>query len=265
MQSCGCLARDWDIGLHTHLAESQTQAAASQRRFGRSLTTQLSELGWLGPRFCGAHGVWLDADDRRLLADAGAAIAHNPCSNLRLGSGIADLRAMLAAGIAVGIGTDASNTSYGQNMFEATRLAAYLSRIKHADTGAWVSALEALRLATVGSAAALGFYDIGRIAPSYRADIVFLSGASQTYAPLRNPIRQIVFAETGAAVTDVMIDGRMILERGRLTRIDEARLRRQAQTAAARLDTATLPARRLAEDVSGHVEEFSRGLRQNRA
>lgn len=260
LQACGCCARDFDMGLHTHLAETQAQAAAGRLRYGRSLTMHLSELGLLGPGFCGAHGVWLDADDRLCLADSGAAVAHNPCSNLRLGSGIADLRAMLAAGIAVGIGSDASNTSDGQNMFEATRLAAYLSRVKQGGSAQWVSAVEALRLATLGSASVLGFGDIGRIAPSYRADIVFLSRSSQSYVPLRDPATQMVFAETGAAVTDVMIEGRMVLEDGRMTTIDEGLLRRRAESAALRLEAATEPVRRFAAEVADPVERYGRSL-----
>ena len=124
---------EFDVGLQTHLAETKTQAVLGLAQYGRSLVAHLAGLGFLGPRFSAAHGIWIDADDIARLAEADAAVVHNPMSNLRIGSGVAPARAMLDAGLRLGIGTDASNTSDGQNMFEALRLAAYLSRIADPD------------------------------------------------------------------------------------------------------------------------------------
>jgi 5-methylthioadenosine/S-adenosylhomocysteine deaminase len=149
---------------------------------------------------------------------------------------------MLDAGLTLAIGTDASNTSNGQNMFEALRLGAYLSRIADADPRRWLSAEEVFRAATEGSAAALGFRGIGRIEPGFAADIVFLDLAHINYVPLRSPLLQLVFAENGAAVDSVMIAGRMVLERGRMLTIDERKLRAEAEAAVARLDRKNAPA-----------------------
>jgi guanine deaminase len=152
---------------------------------------------------------------------------------------------MLDRGLTLAIGTDASNTSDGQNMFEALRLATFLSRIAAADPERWLSVEETFRAATEGSAAALGLRNVGRIEPGYAADIVFLDAGHVNYVPLRSPLLQLVFAENGAAVDSVMIGGRMVLEHGRLLTLDERRLREEAEAAATRLDAAN--ARALAQ------------------
>jgi 5-methylthioadenosine/S-adenosylhomocysteine deaminase len=200
---CARLAEEYDVLLQTHLAESKTQAVLGYKKYGRSLVAHLQALNVLGPRLSAAHGIWLDSDDISRLAAAGAGVVHNPMSNLWLGSGVAPSRALLDAGVCLGIGTDASNTSDGQNMFEALRLAAFLSRVGDADYGRWLSAEEVFRAATEGSAKILNLDRIGRLEPGYRADIVFLDIGHINYVPLRNPLRQMVLAENGAAIQSV--------------------------------------------------------------
>src|SRR5262249_51005437 len=232
---CARLAEEYDGLLQTHLAESKTQAVLGYKKYGRSLVAHLQALNVLGPRLSAAHGIWLDSDDISRLAAAGAGVVHNPMSNLRLGSGVAPARALLDAVVRLGIGTDASNTSDGQNMFEALRLAAFLSRIGDADYSRWLSAEEVFCAATEGSAKILNFDHIGRLEPGYRADIVFLDTGHINYVPLRNPLQQMVLAESGAAIHSVMIDGRFVLRDRRLLTIDEARLRQEAGEAGAPL------------------------------
>ena len=243
------------MALQTHVAESKTQAVLGVRKYGKSLVAHLQELGVLGPRFSAAHGIWLDSDDISRLADEGAGVVHNPMSNLRIGSGVAPVRGFLDAGVRLGIGTDASNTSDGQNMLEAQRLAALLSRVADVDPDRWLSVEEVFRAATEGSAAILGFDRIGRLEPGYRADIVFLDVGHINYVPLRDPLRQLVLAENGAAIDSVMINGRFVLRQGRLLTLDESRLRRQAEAAIERLDAANAGSQRGAEqfrDLVGH-------------
>jgi 5-methylthioadenosine/S-adenosylhomocysteine deaminase len=252
---CARLAEEYDVLLQTHLAESKTQAVLGYKKYGRSLVAHLQALNVLGPRLSAAHGIWLDSDDISRLAAAGVGVVHNPMSNLRLGSGVAPSRALLDAGVRLGIGTDASNTSDGQNMFEALRLAAFLSRVGDADYGRWLSAEEVFRAATEGSAKILNFDRIGRLEPGYRADIVFLDIGHINYVPLRNPLQQMVLAENGAAIHSVMIDGRFIVRDRRLLTVDEARLRQEAEEAVARLDMANADAARAANqfrDLVGH-------------
>jgi cytosine/adenosine deaminase-related metal-dependent hydrolase len=257
LAACRDLAREFEVGIQTHLAESKTQAVVGRRKYGTTLTGHLGKLGLLGPRFSGAHGVWLDRDDIRRLADAGASVAHNPISNLRLGSGVAPARMMLEGGLTVGIGTDSAASSDTQNMFEAIRLAAYLSRVRSLDHRRWLSAEETFTMATVGSARVLGMGDlIGRLAPGFKADIAFLDLTNIGFVPLNDVLLQIVNGESAAAVDSVMIGGRLVLERGRLTTVDEGRVRAQAEVAAARLRHANAASMAAARELEGFVGAF---------
>ena len=257
--ACRDLAREYDVNLQTHLAETKAQAVLGARKFGRSLTRHLEALDFLGPTCSAAHAIWLDADDIARLAATGTSVVHNPMSNLRIGSGVAAARELLSAGVRLGIGTDASNTSDGQNMFEALRLAAFLSRICSPDTKQWLSADEVFQAATRGSAEILGFDKSGVLEPGCAADIVFLDLRNINYVPLRNPLRQLVFAESGAAVDSVMVDGSFVLRHAKMLTVDEARLRAQAAEAAERLDRANAPDRQRAEALADLVGRFCLG------
>ncbi|MFM7346490.1 MAG: amidohydrolase family protein [Tagaea sp.] len=250
------LARETGLRFQTHLCESKPQALAARTRYGCSMVEHLDRVGVLGPELSGAHGIWIDGDDIKRLADKGCAVAHNPPSNLRLGSGVAPLREMLDSGLRVGIGTDATNTSDGQNMFEAARLASYVSRLRGPDFARWVSAAEAFALATEGSAALLGFDKIGKLAQGYAADIVFLRLDAPNFVPFRNPLVQTVFGESGAAIDKVMIGGRPVFAEGKVLTLDEAKLRRRAEEAASRLDETNGPAKSAAAEMSKFVGTF---------
>lgn len=261
LQACDALAREFGLVLQTHLAESRVQAITGLRRYGRTLTAHLDALGMLGPHFSAAHAIWLDDDDMRLLADRGATAVHAPSSNLRFGSGLAPVRRMLDHGVAVGLATDATNSSDALNMFEAMRVGAGISRVLDADFDRWLGTADMLAMATTGSARALGWGDrIGRIAPGCKADLVFLDLAHINYVPLGNLARQIVFTENAGAVDSVMVGGRLVLDRGRVTTLDEARLRHDAAEAAARLYAANAPLRKRSHRLQAAVAAFCRGF-----
>ncbi|MBI4182424.1 MAG: amidohydrolase [Proteobacteria bacterium] len=255
------LAREYDVGLHTHLLESKAQALTGVRLYGRTLCSYMDGLEYLGPDFVAAHAIWLDDDDIRRLADAGASVAHNPGSNARLGNGIAAARRMRDFGVNVGIGTDGASCSDNQNMFEAMRIASFVSRVQELDYRRWLATEEVLRMATAGSARALGFEGlIGEIKPGFKADIVFLDLSRINYVPLNDPTNQIVHAEDGTGVESVMIGGRMVVEKGRLTTVDEAKLARDAEAAAARLRQANAANRELVGRLEDLVGTFCVGL-----
>ena len=180
---------------------------------------------------------------------------------MRLGSGLAHVRPMLERGINVGIATDGANSSDQLNMFEALRLAAFISRIQTADFQSWLGADEVLHMATIGSARAMGLDGkLGKIAPGYKADIVFLDLGHINYVPCHDMVGQIVFTENGGAVDSVMIGGRMVLDRGRLTTIDEAKLRHDAYRAAERLFAENAPMRSFASKLHDVVGRFCHNL-----
>jgi len=258
--AAGRLACELEVGFHTHLAESKVQAVSAVRRYGRSLTAHLDELGLLGPNFVAAHAIWLDADDMRRLADNGASVAHNPGSNMRLGNGNAAIRDMVDAGVNVGVGTDASICSDQLNMFEAMRLATLVSRSETPDYERWLGPADALRMATSNSARALGFDKIGRLEAGYKADIVFLDLTDINYLPLNDAVTQVVYCENAAAVDSVMIGGRLVLDRGRFTTIDYEGLIARVEEAAERLAAANAGRRAEIEPLASIIGKFCVGL-----
>jgi guanine deaminase len=255
LDGCARLVREHGVGLHTHLAESKVQVVESQRRWGKSIVARLADHGLLGPGFVGAHGVWLTDDDMGMLADSGAALAHNPGSNLRLGCGIAPVREMLDRGLAVGLGTDGSVCADNQNLFEALRISSVVSTIRFPhETSRWLDARTVWSLATTGSARVLGLADdVGAVAPGRKADLVLLRADSVFLHPLPDPVNALVYAETGASVDTVLVGGRVVLEGGRVTTLDEQRVYAAAEQAAERVRAQGAQAWALASELTPYV------------
>ena len=261
IRACVDLAGEYDAGMHTHVAESKVQAIVGLKLYGKTLTAHLDDLGVLGPRFTVAHGVWLDGDDMKRLGDRGSSLAHNPGSNMRLGNGLADMRGMLERRVNVGIGTDGANCSDNLNVYEAMRLASLASKGQTPDVERWVTTEEVVLAATEGGARALGLGDkIGRLAPGYKADVVFLDLEHVNWIPCNDPTNQLVHTEDGNAVDSVMIGGRMVVEHRRLTTVDMAGLARETETARARLARLNAPAKALCERLAVVVGRFCPGL-----
>ncbi|HTW53727.1 MAG TPA: amidohydrolase family protein [Stellaceae bacterium] len=258
---CAGIARDFDVGLHSHVAESKVQAVASLKVYGRTQTAHLDALGVLGPHFTVAHGVWLDPDDMTRLGDHGASVAHNPGSNMRIGSGLADTRTMLERHVNLGIGTDGATCADNQNMYEAMRLASFVSKVQGPEWQRWLTTREAALAATEGSARALGFGDrIGRIAPGWKADLVLLDLDHPNWLPLNDPVNQLVHAEDGNAVDSVMIGGRLVVRNRKPVGIDLAKLRQRAEAARERLHAANADNRKLYAALEPVVGSFCPGL-----
>lgn len=258
---CADLAREFGLGLHSHVAESKVQAVTGVRLYGRTQTAHLDRLGVLGPHFTVAHGVWLDEEDMARLGDRGASVAHNPGSNMRLGSGLADAKAMLERRVNVGIGTDGANCSDNQNMYEAMRLASFVSKVQGPDWRRWLSTREAALAATEGSARALGLGDrIGRLAPGYKADIVMLDLDHPNWLPFNDPVNQLVHTEDGTAVASVMIGGRLVVDNRRLLTVELGRLHDRVAKARERLATVNADNRRLYEALEPVVGSYCPGL-----
>jgi guanine deaminase len=234
LAGCARLAREHGVGIHTHLAETKVQVVYAAERWGRTIVAQLGELGLLTPGFVGAHGIWLVDDDIRRLADAGAMVVHNPASNLRTGAGLAPVREMLERGLPVALGSDGSMASDNQNLFEVMRFAGLANTVRFPyDQARWLDGPTVWRMATTGGARAVGLPgEIGAIEPGRRADLVLLRADASALRPLNHPVNALVYAETGADVDTVIVDGRVVVAGGRVTTVDESRLRARAAEAA---------------------------------
>lgn len=254
------LARDYGTVLQSHVSESKTQAVSAMKRWGKTLTAHIDDLGFLGPDFTVAHGVWLDDDDMRRLADHGSSVSHNPGSNMRLGGGIADARRMLELGVHLAIGTDGAMCSDNLNMYEAMRCASLASNVRGPDYTRWMTTPEIITAATAGGAYATGFTKAGKIAPGYFADIVFVDLVSVNWMPLNDPANQLVLTEDGTAVRDVMVGGKIIVRDRRHVSCDMNALRARVEATNTRLRELNAEGKAVAEAFENVVGSFCIGL-----
>jgi guanine deaminase len=233
---CVRLADEFGCSVHTHLAESKIQALKSEQKYGTSLTSKLADIGFLGSHLVAAHAIWIDERDIELLARSKTRISLNPASNMRLGSGVAPARQLIASGAAVGLGTDSAICSDSLNMFVAMRAAALVYALHGYDRGQWLTPKEVLTLATSGGAKVLGReHDLGRIERGYRADMAFLDMHSIALIPLNSPVNQLARCEEGRGVRHVMIDGEFTWLDGRPQSANLASVARHAMRSVERL------------------------------
>ena len=221
MVLCAELAERHDLSIHTHLLESRVQAEIAEEKHGCSMVRHLADLGVLNRRWSFAHAVWVDDDDIELLARSGAVVVHNPESNMKIGAGTAPVPAMKARGVRLALGTDGAGTNDNLIMHDALRLAAMLHRPQTASRGDWLSARDVLAMATAGGAAALlADDDIGAIEVGRRADLVLYRLDAPWWVPINDVLNQLVFAENGSSVDTVIVDGRVLVEEGRIVAFD---------------------------------------------
>jgi guanine deaminase len=233
LRAAAGLAARHGLVIHMHLLETRAQREMGLRLYGRGMVAHLADLGLLTPHTSFAHALWLEPGDEERLAAAGAAVVHNPVSNARLGSGAFGLRRMLDAGVRVALGTDSACCNDSSNLLETMKAATLLSRQQASAPERWVSPAEVLALATQGGAAVLGQGRVtGRIAPGFAADLTLLRLGTPAFAPLLDPVRQLVLGESGSAVDTVLVAGRVLLRHGRCTTLDETALWQEAQAAA---------------------------------
>lgn len=239
------LAR-YPVGLHTHLNETAGRIAATKRKFGDLPTHILDREGLLSPRTALAHGVHLEAEEKDLLRRTGAHIVHNPVSNMRLGNGVAPVAELLDLGINVCLGTDGMLSAYKLDHFETMRVAAMLQRVTRLDSQV-LPAQRVLEMATVNGARALGLEaEIGSVKPGKRADLIVLDARRLHMTPRARGVHDnlsslLVYAAHGSDVETVLVDGEIVVKERRLTRVDEARVRADAQAASDRI-LADIPA-----------------------
>ena len=231
MRDAAVLAREQGVRLHTHLAENDEDVAYSLETFGCRPGDYAQDVGWVGDDVWHAHCVKLDEAEVSLFANTGTAVAHCPCSNCRLGSGVAPVRQLRDAGVKVSLGVDGSASNDVANLVTEARQAMLLQRVSlGADA---MSAREALEIATVGGAAALGRNDIGRLSVGYRADIAVWDISGIESAGSWDPAALLLAGPT--RVKELFVEGRRIVENGRLATLDERLLLENVERCVARL------------------------------
>src|SRR5436309_4042345 len=190
-----------DTPFHIHVAEGRYEGERTLAEHGATPMRYLDKLGVLGARMIGVHGVWLDDEEIRLMADRGAGLAYCPSSNMILGDGITRITEMKDLGILIGLGTDGGCTNNRLSVFEEMRMAALLQKVRHLD-GTRLPAEDAFTMGTMGGAALLGI-DAGDIAPGRAADLVAVDLAHPSMLPPTSLLKNVVYAMAPQAITDV--------------------------------------------------------------
>ena len=216
MREAALLARDKGVMLHTHLAENAEDVAYSLEKFGCTPGQYAEDLGWTGPDVWHAHCVKLDAQEIDLFARSRTGVAHCPCSNCRLGSGIAPVAAMLEAGVPVGLGVDGSASNDMGNLIAEARQALLLQRVAQGADA--MSARAALRLATRGGAEVLGRHDCGQVAVGMRADLALWDVSSIESAGSWDPAALLLAGPQ--KVRHLFVEGRQVVRDGQITTLD---------------------------------------------
>jgi 8-oxoguanine deaminase len=237
MRESAVLARKYGVRLHTHLAENDHDIAYSLAKFGCTPAQYAHDLGWTGADVWHAHCVKLDDEGISLFAATRTGIAHCPCSNMRLASGIAPIRKMLDAGVPIGLGVDGSASNDAAHMVNEARQAMLLARVGRAmqppelrdgrtffgcDLGpSEMTARDALKLSTRGGAEVLGRADIGHIAPGMCADLALFDLRTLSFAggAVHDPVASLLLCAS-PQVAYTVVNGEVVVREGQLTRID---------------------------------------------
>ncbi len=219
------LARKHGVLLHTHLAETNDEDDYCVKTLGKRPLDFMESVDWLGPDVWYAHGIWFNDEEIARLGRTRTGVAHCPTSNLRLGSGIARVPDLRAAGARVGLAVDGSASNDASDMLAEARLALFVHRIGPHGVGA-VSALDALEIATRGSAQILHRDDeLGAIRPGFLADLACFDMLDLAYAgALSDPVAALLFCNARARAHTVFVDGKKVVSEGRLVNVDEARV-----------------------------------------
>jgi cytosine/adenosine deaminase-related metal-dependent hydrolase len=227
---CAELAARHDTGIHTHLLETKKQAEIAQARYRATAVRHLENLGVLSDRWSCAHSIWLSDDDIDLMASRRVTAVLNPESNDRLGTGVARAPEMLRRGVRLALGTDGSSANDNLVLHETMRTVAMAHRTREPDRSRWIAAEDALRMATAGGAGAIRHAALGEISPGFAADLTVYRLDAPWWVPVNDVVNQLVFAETGASVETVLVDGRVVVENRKIQTFDVDAMLREVRS-----------------------------------
>jgi 5-methylthioadenosine/S-adenosylhomocysteine deaminase len=229
------LGRKYDVPVLIHFAETEDEVRTARDQYKATVTGYLESIGFWGPKTLAAHGIWVTDDDIAILKRHNVGVAHNPESNMKLASGAAPVTKYLAAGVALGLGTDGAASNNDLDMFEAMRQAAFLAKHATKDPTA-VSARTALDLATIGGARALAMERlIGSLEAGKRADVITVSMREARQTPLYDPISHIVYVTRGDDVRTTIVNGKILMKDRQVRTLDRATVIADANRLAAKV------------------------------
>lgn len=226
------LAVKHQVPLLIHLAETEDEVKISQERYRQRPATFLDRIGFWAPVTLVAHGVWVSPEEVAMLTARGVGVSHNPESNMKLASGTAPVPAYLRAGTRLGLGTDGAASNNDLDMFEAMRQAAFLHKLVSKDPRV-VSARQALAMATIGGARALGLEArLGSLEPGKLADLIAVRTDRPRQVPMYDPISHLVYTTHGDDVVLTMVNGQVLMQDGVVRTLNEGQVVREARAAA---------------------------------
>ena len=232
------LSTRYGVPTLIHVAETQSEAATAKERGSPTVVSYLDALGFLGPGVVAAHAVWVNDADMTLLRSHGVGVSHNPESNMKLASGIAPVKAYLAANVAIGLGTDGAASNNDLDMFEAMRAASFLQKVATSDPTT-VSAKTAVQMATVGGARVLGMEkQIGSLESGKRADIIIVSMSAARQTPMYEPLSHLVYVTRGDDVQTTIVNGKVLMRNRKVLTLDSAAVLKDARTWAVKVRAA---------------------------
>jgi 5-methylthioadenosine/S-adenosylhomocysteine deaminase len=252
------LSRRHGLPFYIHILETKLQRVLGEERFGgRSLIRYVHDEGFLSDRLNIIHGVWLDEHDMELIARAGCVLAHNPISNLRLGSGIMPFRKLRTHGVPICLGTDEAIADDAVNMWSVAKLAGLIHNISNVDYLLWPKAAEVLDCLIRGGARAMRApRPVGAVSVGHQADLILIDLDTLAFTPLNDLRRQLVYCENGSSVRLTMVAGKVVYEHGKVAGVDEAALRSEARELATRHRTANDAAQKAARDWLPYYREM---------
>ncbi|RMF88764.1 MAG: N-ethylammeline chlorohydrolase [Methanobacteriota archaeon] len=218
----------YGVGVHIHVSETKEEVENLKKDKGMRPFEYLEGIGFLHPGVVAAHSVWVSEVEMGIMKERGVKVAHNPVSNMKIAAGVAPVPEYLRRGIAVGLGTDGAASNNSLDMFEDLKIAALLHKSATGNPEA-VPAEAALEMATIGGARALGLDgEIGSIEVGKKADIIMVDRKKPHLTPLTNPVSHLVYAARGGDVSHTIVDGRILMEEGRLATLDEEKVMAEA-------------------------------------
>lgn len=225
MQAANELALDWKVPFHTHIVETKVQGVTGPALYGKTLMAYMKDLGLMHRGTTIAHSIWVTRDDIALMGEAGVSIVHNTISNQKLGAGIAPVRELLEAGVNVALGSDGICSNDTPRMFDVMKACGLIHKMTSPDFRRWLTAAEVLHACTLaGARSALTDHETGSLEVGKKADLLVIDMTTASFSPMNDVLNHLVYCENGSSIEKVIVNGEIVVEDGRLTKVDEKAL-----------------------------------------